>query len=41
MLAVRVLAEVIVPEPEVEIFPLVVTASPDVVGLNVVPVRLQ
>src|SRR5512142_849941 len=34
-------AEVIVPVPVVEILPLVVTASPDVVGDSIVPVRFQ
>jgi hypothetical protein len=34
-------AEVIVPVPVVDILPLVVTASPDVVGLRTVPRRLQ
>jgi hypothetical protein len=39
--AVRRLAEVTVPVPVVEIFPDVVTASPEVAGDNVVPVRFQ
>jgi hypothetical protein len=39
--AVKVPAEVIVPEPDVDIFPEVVTASPPVVVLKVAPLLDQ
>ena len=39
--AVKVPAEVIVPVPVAEIFPLVVTASPAVAGESVVPALVQ
>ncbi len=38
---VRVPAEVIVPDPDVEMLPLVVMASPDVAGESVVPLLCQ